>query len=568
MSGTYAQVAAAGDKRARSRSPLLTHLRSNGAHAAAHATRDEEEVTVSESPEPVEEFPGLPPVASSLSSFLLPVTDTDRGPFLSGASPVAEVKPVLPLCALSGGFTSRSVSPPSCRFERRSPNLRPSKVRRVETRGSTRGVPPPLSLSSFFAESLSAVAPRRPPIRRMIPEDPNESEEDDGDVPDSTLSARMSSPARRASPVSSPTTQSASASPARCASVESTLTDASDVSRFVDRRVRQQEANEMVDFQMGVPAYGGRPHVVRRENRAPFVSSVRGRGYARTVRVVDSRSRGGLPEMDTAVTSASSSGIASSPVPTTSSDSGVNVDIPATSSGVAPVFASDSDTRSESEDVVEQFLDSRRQDPNASQANPAPSPSPASSPGPVPSPAPSPSTGDSAPLWPMSVPEYIDFCDSVPHGVTDFSRGQTEVDLFVRGQRTPGSAGFPGEINVSAESEIVPRASAGNLGNLVLDIDSYYMVIPAKKIDPAHLGTTDSEGNQVPRFVDGPARLPIKNANWNIYTRPNYDFNIKYKTNVRYPICRNNVVSTMDLSEIPNICLAKVGDSNVSYLDF
>ncbi|KAL7330867.1 hypothetical protein PS15p_203149 [Mucor circinelloides] len=105
MSGTYAQVAA-GDKRARSRSLSLTHLRSTGAHAAAHATRDEEEVTVSESPEPVEEFPGLPSVASSSSSFLLPVADTDRGPFLSRASPVAEVKPVVSLSALSDGGSS------------------------------------------------------------------------------------------------------------------------------------------------------------------------------------------------------------------------------------------------------------------------------------------------------------------------------------------------------------------------------------------------------------------------------------------------------------------------------
>ncbi|KAL9537592.1 hypothetical protein PS6_011719, partial [Mucor atramentarius] len=117
--------------------------------------------------------------------------------------------------------------------------------------------------------------------------------------------------------------------------------------------------------------------------------------------------------------------------------------------------------------------------------------------------------------------------------------GQTEVDLFVRGQRTPGSAGYSDEINVSVESEIVAGASEDNLGDFVLDIDSYYMVIPAKKIDPEYLGTMDSEGNQVARFVDGPARLPIKNANWNIYTRPNYDFNIKYKTNVNYPICRH-----------------------------
>jgi len=154
MSGSYAQVAAAGDKRARSRSPSLTHLRSIGAHAAVRIARDEENITVSQSPEPVEEFPGLPPVASSLSSFLLPVTDTDRGPFLSGASPVAEVKPVLPLCALSGGFTSRSVSPPSCRFERRSPNLRPSKVRRVEARCSTAGGSTRLSLKKVLKSDV------------------------------------------------------------------------------------------------------------------------------------------------------------------------------------------------------------------------------------------------------------------------------------------------------------------------------------------------------------------------------------------------------------------------------
>ncbi|KAL7328401.1 hypothetical protein PS15p_206679 [Mucor circinelloides] len=131
-------------------------------------------------------------------------------------------------------------------------------------------------------------------------------------------------------------------------------------------------------------------------------------------------------------------------------------------------------TVSDSEDRVEQFLEThRRQEPAADNSSPATSPDHSAA------------TGDNAPLWPMSVPEYIDFCDSVPHGVTDFSRGQTEVDLFVRGQRTPGSAGYPGAINVTAESEIVPRASAGNLGNFVLDIDSYYMVIPAKKIDPA-----------------------------------------------------------------------------------
>jgi hypothetical protein len=161
MSGTYAQVAAAGDKRARSRSASLSTLRSTGAHAAVRVARDEEEVTVSQSPEPREEFPALPSVASSPSSFLLPLVDTDRGPFLPTAtSPrasVAEVKPVLPLCALSGGFTRPSFSPPSCRFERRSPNLRLSKVRRVEARSSTRGVPPPLSLRSFFAESLAAL---------------------------------------------------------------------------------------------------------------------------------------------------------------------------------------------------------------------------------------------------------------------------------------------------------------------------------------------------------------------------------------------------------------------------
>lgn len=66
----------------------------------------------------------------------------------------------------------------------------------------------------------------------------------------------------------------------------------------------------------------------------------------------------------------------------------------------------------------------------------------------MPFPDPSPSTGDSVPLWPMSVPEYIDFCVSVPHGVTDFSKSQTEVNLFVRGQRTPGSAGYPGAIEI------------------------------------------------------------------------------------------------------------------------
>lgn len=285
------------------------------------------------------------------------------------------------------------------------------------------------------------------------------------------------------------------------------------------------------------------------------MSSVRGRGFARIMRVVNGTPRGSLRGGDTASSSAPSSG--------------VSVVMPPTSSGVAPVFASespslsDSDSTSDSEDRVEQFLEShRREQPTASQS------SPVSSPGPVPSPDPSAVTDDSAPLWPMSVPEYIDFCDSVPHGVTDFSRGQTEVDLFVRGQRTPGSAGYPGAIEVLAESDLAPLASTGSLGDFVLDIDSYYMVIPAKKIDPEYLGTTDSEGNQVARFVNGSARLPIKNANWNIYTRPNYDFNIKYKTNVKYPICRNNVVSTMDLSETPNICLAKVGDSNVSYLDF
>lgn len=154
MSGTYAEAAVRRNKRCRVLSLSLSVLRSRDSHSAARVARDEEEVTVSQSPEPREEFPGLPPVASSLSSFLLPVTDMDRGPFLSGASPVAEVKPVLPLCALSGGFTSRSVSPPSCRFERRSPNLRPSKVRRVEARCSTAGGSTRLSLKKVLKSDV------------------------------------------------------------------------------------------------------------------------------------------------------------------------------------------------------------------------------------------------------------------------------------------------------------------------------------------------------------------------------------------------------------------------------
>jgi hypothetical protein len=161
MSGTYAEAAARGSKRCRAVSPSLSVLRSRDSHSAVRVSRDEEEVTLSQSPEPREEFPALPSVASSPSSFLLPLVDTDRGPFLptatSSRASVEEVKPVLRVSGVSGGLRSPSFSPPSCRFERRSPNLRPSKVRRVEARGSIRGVPPPLSLSSFFAESLAAL---------------------------------------------------------------------------------------------------------------------------------------------------------------------------------------------------------------------------------------------------------------------------------------------------------------------------------------------------------------------------------------------------------------------------
>jgi len=101
------------------------------------------------------------------------------------------------------------------------------------------------------------------------------------------------------------------------------------------------------------------------------------------MRAVDGWSRGDLPDRDTAVTSAPSSGIASSPVPTSSSYSGISVDMPPTSSGVVPVFVSDSDTRSDSEDVVEQSINSRRaQESPAVSLGPAPSPGPAASPGP------------------------------------------------------------------------------------------------------------------------------------------------------------------------------------------
>ncbi|CAO0791538.1 unnamed protein product [Mucor circinelloides] len=91
------------------------------------------------------------------------------------------------------------------------------------------------------------------------------------------------------------------------------------------------------------------------------------------MRVISGTSRGSLRGGNTASSSAPSSG--------------VSVDMPPTSSGVAPVFASDSDdTRSDSEDVVEQSINSRRaQEPPAVSLGPAPSSGPAASPGPSPS---------------------------------------------------------------------------------------------------------------------------------------------------------------------------------------
>ncbi|EPB91369.1 hypothetical protein HMPREF1544_01690 [Mucor circinelloides 1006PhL] len=87
------------------------------------------------------------------------------------------------------------------------------------------------------------------------------------------------------------------------------------------------------------------------------------------MRVVSGTSRGSLRGGNTASSSAPSSG--------------VSVDMPPTSSGVAPVFASDSDTRSDSEDVVEQSINSRRaQETPAVSLGPAPSSGPAASPGP------------------------------------------------------------------------------------------------------------------------------------------------------------------------------------------
>lgn len=126
--------------------------------AAAHATRDEEEFAVSESPVPREEFPALPSVASSPSSFLLPLVDTDRGPFLptdtSSRASVEEVKPVLRVSGVSGGLRSPSFSPPSCRFERRSPNLRPRKVRRLQARTTTAGGSTRLSLKKVLKSDM------------------------------------------------------------------------------------------------------------------------------------------------------------------------------------------------------------------------------------------------------------------------------------------------------------------------------------------------------------------------------------------------------------------------------
>ncbi|CAO0801094.1 unnamed protein product [Mucor circinelloides] len=110
MSGTYAEAAARGNKRCRAVSLSLSVLRSRDSHSAARVTRDEEEVTVSQSPEPREEFLALPSVASSPSSFLLRLVDTDRGPFLPMAtnprtSPVPRVKPSnSPSTVSVGGF--------------------------------------------------------------------------------------------------------------------------------------------------------------------------------------------------------------------------------------------------------------------------------------------------------------------------------------------------------------------------------------------------------------------------------------------------------------------------------